>query len=82
MKCEKPITENMKLRVNTLYRYMCANREPITKEMVCEICGVKNDKQSHVINYLIIFDHAEVIELCFPSTGSKKYCRFLRNPVT
>lgn len=45
----KPTTENMKARVNLLYRYMTLNQQPITKEQVCDICGVANERQAREI---------------------------------
>ena len=50
MKPEKPITEQMKERVNTLYFYMKSiYPTPITKEKVCEVCGVKSERQARDI---------------------------------
>ena len=45
---EKPITDNMKQRANTLYKYMKANGT-VTKEEVCRICGVKSERQARDI---------------------------------
>lgn len=50
MKIEKPVTDNMKQRVNTLYLYMKSiYPTPITKEKVCEVCGVKSERQARDI---------------------------------
>ncbi len=40
---EKPITDNMKERANTLYLYMRSGAT-VTKQQVCSICGVKNER--------------------------------------
>lgn len=50
MKCEKPITEQLKQRVNNLYLYMKSIYPvSITKEKVCEVCGVKSTRQARDI---------------------------------
>ena len=50
MKIEKSVTDNIKERVNTLYLYMKSiYPTPITKEKVCEVCGVKSTRQARDI---------------------------------
>lgn len=50
MKPEKPVTDNMKQRVNNLYLYMKSIYPlPITKQEVCEVCGVKSERQARDI---------------------------------
>ena len=45
MKCEKPITDNMKEKVNALWAEMRDGRTLNLKE-VCEVCGVKSERQA------------------------------------
>ena len=48
MKCEKPITDNMKEKVNALWAEMRAGRT-LTLEEVCRVCGVKSERQARDI---------------------------------
>ena len=48
MKCEKPITDNMKEKVNALWAEMRDGRT-LNLEEVCEVCGVKNERQARDI---------------------------------
>lgn len=48
MKCEKPITDNMKEKVNALWAEMRDGRT-LNLEEVCEVCGVKSERQARDI---------------------------------
>lgn len=48
MKCEKPITDNMKEKVNALWTEMRDGRT-LTLEEVCRVCGVKSERQARDI---------------------------------
>lgn len=48
MKCEKPITDNMKEKVNALWAEMRGGRT-LTLEEVCRVCGVKSERQARDI---------------------------------
>lgn len=48
MKCEKPITDNMKEKVNALWAEMRYGRT-LTLEEVCRVCGVKSERQARDI---------------------------------
>lgn len=48
MKCEKPITDNMKEKVNALWAEMRDGRT-LTLEEVCKICEVKSTRQARDI---------------------------------
>lgn len=48
MKCEKPITDNMKEKVNALWAEMRDGRT-LTLEEVCRVCSVKSERQARDI---------------------------------
>ena len=45
MKCEKPITENIKQKANALFDYLIAQSDYVTKEQIGEHLGIKNERQ-------------------------------------
>lgn len=45
MKCEKPITENIKQKANALFDYLMAQNDYVTKEKIGEHLGIKNERQ-------------------------------------
>lgn len=45
MKCEKPITENIKQKANALFDYLMAQSDYVTKEQIGEHLGIKNERQ-------------------------------------
>ena len=44
MKCEKPITENIKQKANALFDYLMAQSDYVTKEQIGEYLGIKNER--------------------------------------
>ena len=44
MKCEKPITENIKQKANALFDYLMAQNDYVTKEQIGEYLGIKNER--------------------------------------
>ena len=44
MKCEKPITENIKQKANALFDYLMAQNDYVTKEQIGEHLGIKNER--------------------------------------
>lgn len=44
MKIEKPITENIKQKVNALFDYLMAQSDYVTKEQIGEHLGIKNER--------------------------------------
>lgn len=45
MKCEKPITENIKQKANALFDYLMSQNDYVSKEQIGEYLGVKNERQ-------------------------------------
>ena len=45
MKCEKPITENIKQKANALFDYLIAQSDYVSKEQIGEHLGIKNERQ-------------------------------------
>ena len=44
MKCEKPITDNIKQKANTLYEYLLIQNDYVSKEQIGAYLGIKNER--------------------------------------
>ena len=46
---EKPLTDAIKQKASILYKYMLQKNDYVTKDEVCRVCGVKNERQARDI---------------------------------
>ena len=44
MKCEKPITDNIKQKANALYEYLLTQDDYVSKEQIGAYLGIKNER--------------------------------------